>query len=188
MPTLARRRAWLTPLMWLMLVGLTGFLVCLGSGVIPSRVAPTGSPDAFVPRQVDESQGWGTPSSYTGRYEIRAPGSTSAGATEGSLTLFLRAAQPDEPLVPSGTLSLHSASGNTVGYVTDLRSGGGTVRATIRGGTFEGPVIGALTGTAPKRGTFRATIKAGASGSVDGDLVRVAAAPDYAQAQTLNLP
>jgi hypothetical protein len=175
------------PLMWLVLAALTGFLVCIGSGIIPSRITPSGSPEAFVPQRVDETQGWGTPSGYTGRYAIRVPRSTTS---EGSLTLFLRAQRPGDPLVPSGMLSLHTARGNTVGYLTDLKRRGATVRATVRGGTFEGPVIGTLTASAPAGGRFTGTIVARGAGTVEGDFVRVAKAPnsDYAQAQDLNLP
>jgi hypothetical protein len=180
------RRAWLTPLMWLTLAGLTGFLICIGSGIIPSRVTPTGSPEAFVPRRVDDTQGWGKISDYTGRYEIRP--SAGAAQVDGSLVLFLRSEQENEPLIPSGTLSLHTADGNTVGYLTELTTNGSTVHATIRGGAFEGPVIGSLTGDAPKRGLFRGTIQASGTGRVQGDFVRIAKAPDYAQAQTLALP
>jgi hypothetical protein len=189
MPTTARRRALLTPLLWVFLAGLTGFMVCIATGVIPSRVAVTGNPEAFVPRKVDETQGWGTPSSYTGRYDIRPSASATGSDADGTLTLFLRA-EPGDPLVPSGQLGLHTASGNTVGYLTDLKTDGTTVRATIRGGAFEGPVIGSLTASAPRNGTFQGTIKAPGVGTVEGDFVRVAKAPkgDYAQAQDLNLP
>jgi hypothetical protein len=189
MPSTGRRHALLTPLMWLMLAALTGFMVCIASGVIPSRVAVTGDPEAFVPRKVDQTQGWGAPDSYTGRYEIRSPASAPGAATDGTLTLFLRA-EPGDPLVPSGMLSLHTKDGNTVGYLTDLRSAGGTVKATIRGGAFEGPAIGSLTATAPKGGSFAGTIQAPGVGSVRGNFTRVAKAPkgDYAQAQDLNLP
>jgi hypothetical protein len=179
----------LTPLMWLALAALTGFMVCIATGAIPSRVAVTGNPEAFVPRKVDETQGWGTPDSYTGRYDIRAPAGSAGASTEGTLTLFLRA-EPGDPLVASGQLGLHTSAGNTVGYLTDLKRTGTTVRATIRGGAFEGPVIGSLTGTTPKNGTFSGTIKAPGVGTVRGNFVRVAKAPkgDYAQAQDLNLP
>jgi hypothetical protein len=183
--------------MWLALAALTGFLVCIASGVIPSAVTPTGTPEAFVPRRVDETQGWGKPSTYTGRYQIRTP--TSAGekgssggaattATQGSLMMFLRAEHPGDPLIPSGMLSLHVSSGNMIGYLTDLRSNGGTVRATIRGGTFQGPAIGSLTGAFPKNGAFRGIVKAPGVGSVEGEFVRVAGAPQIDQAQTLSLP
>jgi hypothetical protein len=175
--------------MWFGLVALTGFMVCIASGIIPVRVAPTGNPEAFVPRKVDETQGWGKPpSGYTGRYEIRPPAGSN-GTADGTLTLFLRA-EPGDPLVPSGQLGLHTAGGNMVGYLTDLKRSGSTVRATIRGGAFEGPVIGTLTASAPKNGRFTGTVRASGVGTVDGDFVRVAKAPsgDYAQAQDLNLP
>jgi hypothetical protein len=177
-----RRRVW-QGAMWVGLAALTAVMVCIAAGVFDVRVAPDGTPDTFVPRRVDMTQGWGEPKGYTGRYEARTPSASGDGEREGNLTLFLRSEHPGDPLLPSGMLSLHSKAGNLVGYVTDLRSGGGRVTAKIRGGAFEGPVIGTLTGSQPKHGTFRATIQAPGADRVEVDYVKIGEAPDFAQAQ-----
>jgi hypothetical protein len=106
------------------------------------------------------------------------------GAERGRLTLFLRSEQAGEPLLPSGMLGLTTSERNLVGYLTDLKAKGSNVRATVRGGSFEGPAIGTLTGTMARAGAFKATVRATGVGRVAGDFVRVGKAPDFAEART----
>ncbi|HEY4277704.1 MAG TPA: hypothetical protein VGM91_05765 [Conexibacter sp.] len=183
-----RRRAQrLRPLAWVVTAGLGGLLVALATGLIQTEVDPTGTPASVVPHRVDPTQGFGKPSSYTGRYEVRGLRSVGGGEpAEGSLLLFLRSESPDDLLLPSGTLSLSTGRGNFVGYVTDMHvRSGGAISADIRGGTFQGPVIGSMRGTASRAGMFTATVKAPGIGAVTGEFVRVARTSGYAQAQPL---
>jgi hypothetical protein len=182
-----RRRTWLRPLSWVTTAALTGLLIALGTGLIPTEITQTGTPASVVPHRVDPTQGWGRPSSYTGRYVLRGLRASGGGTTpaQGSLLLFLRSEGPDDPLLPSGVLSLSGGRGNLVGYLTELRVRGQDVRAAVRGGTFQGPVIGSLRGAVDGPGAFRATIRAPGIGTVAGEFHRVSRTSGYAQAQPL---
>ncbi len=139
-----------------------------------------------MPRVVDTTQGWGTPKAYTGRYAIRQVSPKDA---TGSLVLFLRAENPGDPLVASGMLTLNVSGRNVLGYLTEMHVQAGRVRANVRGGTFQGPVIGSVTGTTQGRGKFHGTVRVAGAPTVDGSFVRVAAvSDDYTQQQDLNLP
>jgi len=161
-------------------------LVAIGTGLIPSEIDPTGTPSTVVEHRVDPTQGWGQPSSYTGHYAIRAMRSTGGAApATGSLILFLRSENPDDPLLPSGTISLSGGSGNFVGYVTNMHVRGAAITADVRGGTFQGPVIGTLSGATQGPGRFTATLRARGAGTVSGSFVRTARTSGFAQAQPL---
>ena len=133
--------------------------------------------------------GWGPTGTFVGRYHL-TPGATGAVASQpagiftvaataaarlsaaaqrptgGQLTLFMRTVKKILPPVPSGILSLHTPSGNSVVYFTYLSSAGSARKAQVHGGSYLGPQLGTFSGTSTAPGTLRGRLNGSGIGNV----------------------
>lgn len=177
------RKSWVAAVL-----GVAG-IACGACAAVASAASPAITP------------GWGALPSFLGRYHlvggtVAAPSaSPSAGIfslavngaarvaavsqqpTGGELTIFMRKVKTGEPYVPSGILSVHTASGNSVIYLTMLSSAGSGRTAVVNQGAFVGNPIGKLTGTAGAGGRLTATVDAQGFPTFTVRLVRFSANP-----------
>jgi hypothetical protein len=145
--------------------------------------------------------GWGSLTSYLGRYHLMgsvsgspgdAPSPSSAGifttalstaehltasrSTHGELAVFIRKVKTGEPLAPSGVLSLFDASGSNVLYLTDLAVHHRIRTADVLGGSFLGVPTGQFTAHASGT-TMTIHLRARGIGTVTGRLIRFSSNP-----------
>ena len=171
-----------------------------GQGQTPAARSP-GTATTSKPSSTSKSQaGWGAPADFLGRYglivgtpvaqspaqagifsaAVAAADSLVAGAqtpTGGELTLFMRTVKKTEPPEPSGILSLTTAAGSYVLYLTNLESAGLARTATVHGGAFLGPAIGVLKGSSGGSATLTADVTAHGIGAFSVRFVRFSANP-----------
>ncbi len=168
------------------------------TGAAAGTTATTASPTTAV------AGGWGTTSSYIGKYQLVPAGSTatatavsspaagvfsmavraaaqlsaaSGPVSSGALTTFLRKVKTGEPLAPSGILSIFGPSGSQVLYLTEMSLHGSRRTAVVNGGSFLGVPIGAFTATPGSGNSLDAVIRASGLGTAHVRLVNFTAAP-----------
>src|SRR4029077_9515572 len=115
-----------------------GAFVLLGSLAAASPVLAGGKP----------KEGWGSDSSFIGRYHVKVTQPGDAGVRGGELTMFLQEEFPGSE-EPAGILKLRTKTNNEVVYLKELKRQGTMRTAIVKGGSFLGPTIG----------TFKAPMK-----------------------------
>jgi hypothetical protein len=153
------------------------------------------------------SSGWGTQSSYLGRYHVRllplARGvqaslalpaqaavfskvasacqqiakTSSFHPTSGELTMFMREVKKGKPLVPSGILDIRASGSDDLLYLTYLSAKGSTLAAKVNGGAFVGPVIGSFSGKRTGAGRITGTTTVEGLGAFTAEYVRFSTSP-----------
>jgi len=110
----------------------------LGGGVAGAHAAPWGGSTS----NVTALPGWpGGPGAYAGRYRLTASGDASF-AQSGMLTIFTRTVLHQPKPQMSGILSLYTADGTNVLYLTHFVHAGTTSSAQVNLGIYTGPLIG----------------------------------------------
>jgi hypothetical protein len=122
-------------------------------GELPPAAQTAAKPLARLPHA-----GWGTPSTYAGRYRLTTQGQAAqAGAgTFAALIQLANTLSGDQPTLLSADLTVGTSGGTlTLGLpgsvqrldLTELRSGGSARSATLRARTAGHPVVGRLNAT-----------------------------------------
>jgi hypothetical protein len=116
---------------------------------------------AFAATSSSVPRGWKpgwlvSPAAYLGRYKLV---SSSPGSPQGQLTLFIQEEFPGKPGVPSGIVSLRTASGTVVLYLTDLDHDGKQRLSLVHGGAFVAPATGSFTVATLGHGIVAGTLK-----------------------------
>lgn len=93
--------------------------------------------------------GWGSNSSFIGRYRLNVTQPGDKGVRGGELTMFIQEEFPGSE-EPAGILKLRTKNNNDVVYLKELKRQGALRTAIVKGGSFLGPTIG----------NFKATVKA----------------------------
>jgi hypothetical protein len=153
-----RRRPWLKVVGWAAVAALTCFLIAVTAGLVNGDIDKPHPRPPAIPEPERLANGWGEPQSFVGQYRVaflksigptRSNGYAEFAAqhySEGHLTMFMREVFEHRPFVPGGVLTLQGPEHNLVVYIAELSSNGRVLYATVRGGTYEGPVIGSFGG------------------------------------------
>jgi hypothetical protein len=98
-------------------------------------------------------EGWGTDSSFIGRYHVKVTEAGDAGVRSGELTMFIQEEFPGSE-EPAGILKLRTKTNNDVVYLKELKRQGTMRTAIVKGGSFLGPTIGNFKATMKKPGVL----------------------------------
>jgi hypothetical protein len=143
-----------------------GLLVLLASLLLASLALAGGKP----------KEGWGGTGSFIGRYHVKILAPGAAGVRGGELTMFIQEEYPGSE-EPAGILKLRTKTNNDVVYLKELKWGGTSRTAIVKGGSFLGPTIGNLRGTMVKAGKLRATVSTRGLGHVKAVFTRYSTKP-----------
>jgi hypothetical protein len=98
-------------------------------------------------------EGWGSNSSFIGRYQVKVTLPGDAGVRGGELTMFIQEEFPGSE-EPAGILKLRTKTNNDVVYLKELKRQGRARTAIVKGGSFLGPTIGNFKATMKQPGTL----------------------------------
>jgi hypothetical protein len=98
-------------------------------------------------------EGWGSNSSFIGRYHVKVTQPGDAGVRGGELTMFIQEEFPGSE-EPAGILKLQTKTNNDVVYLKELKRQGTMRTAIVKGGSFLGPTIGNFKATMKKPGVL----------------------------------
>ena len=98
-------------------------------------------------------EGWGSNSSFIGRYHVKVTQAGSAGVRSGELTMFIQEEFPGSE-EPAGILKLRTKHNNDVVYLKELKHQGRLRTAIVKGGSFLGPTIGNFKATMKRPGVL----------------------------------
>jgi hypothetical protein len=98
-------------------------------------------------------EGWGSDSSFIGRYHVKVTQAGDAGVRGGELTMFIQEEFPGSE-EPAGILKLRTMHNNDVVYLKELKRQGAMRTAIVKGGSFLGPTIGNFKATMKRPGTL----------------------------------
>ena len=98
-------------------------------------------------------EGWGSNSSFIGRYHVKVTQAGDAGVRGGELTMFIQEEFPGSE-EPAGILKLRTKHNNDVVYLKELKRQGTMRTAIVNGGSFLGPTIGNFKATMKKPGVL----------------------------------
>src|ERR1700710_1746275 len=109
-------------------------------------------------------EGWGSNSSFIGRYHVNVTQPGDAGVRGGELTMFIQEEFPGSE-EPAGILKLRTKTNNDVVYLKELKHRGSARTAIVKGGSFLGPTIGRFVGNLRAPGELVAGVSTHSLGS-----------------------
>jgi hypothetical protein len=89
----------------------------------------------------------------------------------------MRTVKKTLPPEPSGILSLQTASGTSVLYLTHLTSAGPARKAEVHGGSYLGPQLGTFSGKSTRPGVLSGKFTATGFGTFAAGFVRFSTSP-----------
>ena len=110
-------------------------------------------------------EGWGSDSSFIGRYHVKVTQPGDAGVRGGELTMFIQEEFPGSEQ-PAGILKLQTKTNNDVVYLKELKRQGQVRTAIVKGGSFLGPTIGNFKATMKKPGVLAGRVATKGLGTV----------------------
>jgi hypothetical protein len=111
-------------------------------------------------------EGWGSSSSFIGRYHVKVIQAGDAGVRGGELTMFIQEEFPGSE-EPAGILNLRTKHNNDVVYLKELHWNGQARTAVVKGGSFLGPTIGKFVGKMRSPGKVVAGVSTKSLGSME---------------------
>jgi hypothetical protein len=142
-------------------------LLLLLASLLISAVAFAGS---------KSKEGWGSNSSFIGRYQVKVTAAGASGVIGGELTMFIQEEFPGSE-EPAGILKLRTKTNNDVVYLKELERSGSTRTAIVKGGSFLGPTIGNFKATMQKAGLLVGRFSTHGLGTVRARFVRFSTKP-----------
>jgi hypothetical protein len=133
-----------------------GAIVLLAALAMASLALAAGKP----------KEGWGSNSSFIGRYHVKVIQPGDAGVRGGELTMFIQEEFPGSE-EPAGILKLQTKTNNDVVYLKELKWRGKARTAVVKGGSFLGPTIGKFVGKMRKPGELVANVSTRGLGTVE---------------------
>jgi hypothetical protein len=143
-----------------------GAIVLLAALAMASLALAAGKP----------KEGWGSNSSFIGRYHIKVTQPGDAGVRGGELTMFIQEEFPGSE-EPAGILKLRTKTNNDVVYLKELKRRGATRTAIVKGGSFLGPTIGNFKVTMKKAGVLSGRVSTHGLGTIRAVFVRYSKKP-----------
>jgi hypothetical protein len=121
-------------------------------------------------------EGWGSNSSFIGRYHVKVTQAGDAGVRGGELTMFIQEEFPGSE-EPAGILKLRTKHNNDVVYLKELKRQGRLRTAIVKGGSFLGPTIGNFKATMKRPGVLVGRVATKGLGTVRAVFSRYSSKP-----------
>jgi hypothetical protein len=121
-------------------------------------------------------EGWGSNSSFIGRYHVKVTQPGDAGVRSGELTMFIQEEFPGSE-EPAGILRLETKTNNDVVYLKELKRQGTMRTAIVKGGSFLGPTIGNFKATMKRPGVLVGRVATKGLGTVRASFHRYSTKP-----------
>lgn len=121
-------------------------------------------------------EGWGSNSSFIGRYHVKVTQAGDEGVRGGELTMFIQEEFPGSE-EPAGILKLQTKNNNDVVYLKELKRQGALRTAIVKGGSFLGPTIGNFKATMKSPGVLVGRVATKGLGTVRATFHRYSTKP-----------